>query len=155
MSVNTINKLTNKKTSFIYSSWVKDVVENGLMDNYIILKYPELVQVVEIKPDKSRENYKVLPKREAINLIGENNHGFDIIELDIEKIKLDDLNRSRYIKNKSLKSNQPLLKIRKTISDRIRPITKPTKNKLKQVGTGEWIIIALTIIIIILYIILN
>ena len=99
MSVNTIHKLTNKKTSFMYNYWVKTVVESGLMDDYIILEYPYLVQVKEIKPDKTRINYKILPKREAVKLIEEHPYSFEIIELDIEKIKLDDLNKSRKIKS--------------------------------------------------------
>jgi len=85
----------------MYNYWVKTVVESGLMDDYIILDYPKLVQVKEIRPDKTRKNYKILPKREAIQLIEKHPHSFEIIELDIEKIKLNDLNKSRSVKNGS------------------------------------------------------
>lgn len=99
MSVNTIHKLDNKKKSFLYNCWVKSVVENGLMDEYIILKYPDLVQVRTIGLDKRRNNYKVLPKREAEKIINEHPNNFDFIEIDIEELKLNDFKKSNSIKN--------------------------------------------------------
>jgi arsenate reductase-like glutaredoxin family protein len=146
MSVNTIHKLDNKKKSFLYNCWVKSVVENGLMDEYIILKYPDLVQVRTVEPDKSRKNYKILPKREAKKIIDEHPYSFDIIELDVEQIKLNDFKKSKRIAFRrqqaikyNKKTNSKILNItykasffvKKTISTIFKSMIKIIKNPIK------------------------
>lgn len=100
MSVNAINKITNLKTSYVYNSWISEVVNKGRMDDYIILKYPDLVKIVAIETDGQKRDYKVIAKREVDKTIKNHPDRFEIIDLDLRQIELNDLKKSRSIKNK-------------------------------------------------------
>ena len=115
MSVYTIHKPTNKKTSFMYNYWVKTVVESGLMDDYIILDYPELVKVIAIETDGKRRDYKIIPKRDIDVTIKDHPDRFEIIELDSKKIELEDLHKSRKVKS----SNMTTIKYSKKTNSKI------------------------------------
>lgn len=162
MSVNTINKKTNKRNSYLYSSWVREIIENGLMDDHIILEYPDLVKVVSIEIDGQKRDYKVIARREIDATIKEHPDRFEIIDLDIKKIELEDLNKSRKIKSplnttieNSKKTNYKFLNkiynglffVKSTISQTFNFIRKITKYIIKNpIKILRAIVVILTVV---------
>ena len=162
MSVNTIHKLNNEKISFNYNSWINTIVDNGLMDDYFILKYPDLVKIVSIETDGKKRDYKIIARREIGTIIKDHPDRFEIIDLDSKKIELEDLYKSRQIKspNKATikynkKTNSKILnkiyngfffvkyKISLTFKFIVKIIKYITKNPIKILGA---IVLILTII---------
>lgn len=203
MDVTAKHRLTGKNHSILYNYWVHEFVNKGTAHDYIILSYPDLVQVRTIEPNTSRLNYKILERPKAQELIDKNPSAFDFIEINIDQLKSNDNSKSKII-SEVLKAYKPHEKEnitfeefftkyfkKKTTREYARELLntvyknglietlpsdlnienkkeKQEKKKnsrqlnnskrfsfLKNVGTGEWILIGLTIISITLFIIFS
>lgn len=94
------------RLSSTYDHWLRKIINEGLMDNYIIEAYPELVQLRIKEIDGKLTNDKILSKKDAEKMINQSPNSYDYVELNVKKIMLNDLEKSRLIKYKKIISER-------------------------------------------------
>lgn len=78
----------------IYSHWTNEIVNKGEANNYIILEYPDLVQLIVVHPDGKRENDRILERNKAMTEIQNYPSAFDFAEIDVKNLIANDIKRS-------------------------------------------------------------
>ncbi len=115
MDLRVKNKVSNRTISMIYHHWTHEIVNKGEANDYIILEYPDLVQMVIIHPDGRREKDRILERRKAKEEIKKFPNAFDFVEIDVKELIANDIKRSN--KNQSSSedslSSEPLNKFGK------------------------------------------
>jgi hypothetical protein len=90
----------HRTVSCVYHHWIHRIVNKGEANNYIILEYPDLVQLIIIHPGGKREKDKIIERKIAMLEIEKFPNTFDVIEIDVKKQIQIDINRSNTIGKK-------------------------------------------------------
>lgn len=99
------HKTFDKTLSMIYSHWINEIVNKGEASNYIILEYPDIVQVVHIEPNGNRLNYIIADRRVAQKMIDDSPQAFELVEIDIKRQIASDIKLSVSNANKTKGKN--------------------------------------------------
>jgi len=112
MDLRVKNKVSNRTISMIYHHWIYEIVNKGEANNYIILEYPDLVQMEIIHPDGRREKDRILERRKAEEEIKKFPNAFDFVEIDVKELIANDIKRSNknQSSSESSSSSEPLNK---------------------------------------------
>lgn len=95
------NKKTNIKSSCIYSHWIHEIVNKGVVDDYSILKYPDIVKLVMIDANQKTIKEKIIDRTFAESKLKESPHQYRIAEIDVKKQIQKDILKSKKLKNQS------------------------------------------------------
>lgn len=126
------HKITNSTHSMIYSHWLNKIVKNGEADKFIILEYPDLVQLLIIHPDGKKEKDRIIERNKAEEEIKKYPNAFDFDEIDVKELIANDIKRSKNsLKNGSQKLGESFLsKIFRIIRIKIYPKITLTKKPI-------------------------
>jgi hypothetical protein len=102
------HKSFDKTLSMIYSHWINEIVNKGEANNYIILEYPDIVQVVLVEPSGKRLNYHIADRRVAQKMVNDSPQAFDIVEINIKQQIASDIELSNKIASKNKTGNWSL-----------------------------------------------
>lgn len=94
------HKANNGLFSMIYNAWINDIVNKGEASEYIILEYPDIVQIVHIEPSGNRLNYKITDRRLAKKIVDDSPQAFELVEIDVKRQFVSDIKLSDSIANK-------------------------------------------------------
>lgn len=104
MSLNVKHKISNRTSSMVYNHWIHEIVNKGEAKDYIILEYPDLVQLLIIHPDGKTEKDKILERDKAKEKIKKFPNAYDFEEINVKELIANDIKRSNKNKNQSSKS---------------------------------------------------
>lgn len=128
MSLNVKHKESNHTISMIYNHWIHEIVNKGEAKDYIILEYPDLVQLLIIHPDGKKEKDRILERDKAKEEIKKYPNAFDFEEIDVKELIANDIKRSNKNGNQSSKSSKTnyRIKIKPMINaiKRLNPVWK-------------------------------
>jgi hypothetical protein len=97
----------------IYNYWIHEIVNKGEADKYIILEYPDLVQLIVIRPDGKTEKDRILERDKAREEIKKFPNAFDFEEIDVKELITTDIKQSNSVKKKLSKTRNRNFKISK------------------------------------------
>ena len=95
----------------IYNHWIHEIVNKGEADKYIILQYPDLVQLLIIHPDGKTEKDRILERDKAKEEIKKYPNAFDFEEIDVKELIINDIKQSISVKKKLNKNKNRDIKI--------------------------------------------
>jgi len=112
MSLSVKHKKYNRTSSMIYNHWIHEIVNKGEAKDYIILEYPDLVQLIIIHPDGKKEKDRILERNKAKEEIKKYPNAFDFEEIDVKELIANDIKRSNKNGNQSSKSSKTKYRIK-------------------------------------------
>lgn len=127
MGMRIIHKKTNKISSCIYSYWVHDIVKKGLVEDYSILEYPDIVKLIMIDVNGEKINEKITERKDAESKLNSSPDQYLINEIDIKRQFQNDILKSKKLNNQSFFFFLVVLKNRIAT---IRLIKKDTMKKI-------------------------
>lgn len=95
------HKTLDKTLSMNYSHWTNEIVNKGEASNYIILEYPDIVQVIHVEPNGNKLNYIIANRRLAKKMIDDSPQAFGLIEIDVKRQFVSDIDLSNKISYKN------------------------------------------------------
>ena len=102
----------------VYSHWIHEIIDKGKANDFVLLNYPDIVQLRNIDPTGHWTNIKIIERRTAQQEIDKYPQAYDFVEIDIKKQIISDINKSNKIANKQKKQNQ------------LSKLKRPFKNKI-------------------------
>ena len=126
MSLTVKHKKSNRRISMIYNHWIHEIVNKGEAKDYIILDYPDLVQLVIIHPDGKREKDKIIERDKAKKEIEKFPNAFDFVEVDVKELIANDIKRSGENQSSKYSKTKYRIKIKPMINaiKRLNPVWK-------------------------------
>jgi len=85
----------------IYDHWINEFVNKGLAGEYMILQYPDLVQIVYIEPSGQRQNYKITDRRFAQKMADDSPQTLELVDIDVKRQIASDIELSNNIATKN------------------------------------------------------
>jgi hypothetical protein len=85
MSLQVRHKISNRTSSMIYTHWIHEIVNKREAKNYIVLEYPDLVQLLIIYPDGKKEKDRILERDKAKEEIKKFPNAFDFEEINVKE----------------------------------------------------------------------
>ncbi|WP_321997023.1 hypothetical protein [Draconibacterium orientale] len=112
MSISIRHKIDNRRLAGTYKYWIDEIVDKGIADQFLILRYPDIVQLQTIDAFGKKSNDKLMERISAKQLKNKHPEAYDFIEIDIKKQIQNDIKRSIKAKNQSSKSSKTKYRIR-------------------------------------------
>jgi hypothetical protein len=141
------HKLSNRTISMLYSHWIHKIVNKGEANDYLILEYPDIVQLVNIGPDGSRTNDKIIERKTAQQEVGKYPSAYAIAEIDVKQQIISDIKLSNNVagkKNKNQSSFWHLFSLK--YQNQTKNLDQPSKRHMTMVVLMIITIIAMFVI---------
>lgn len=102
----------------IYNHWIHEIVNKGHANKYLILEYPDIVQLKSIDPNGKRTNIKITERKTAQREVDKYPKAFELTEIDSKKQILADIKLSGKINSKQIKRNS-FAKLKKPFRNKV------------------------------------
>jgi hypothetical protein len=102
------HKSINDQSVMIYDHWISEYVNKGRAGDYLILQYPDIVQVIYIEPSGHRQNYKITDRVFAQKIVNESPETFEFVDIDVRQQIALDIELSNKISDKNQPSSKSL-----------------------------------------------